>query len=292
MEEQSINQTTTETKTFKHGRNGYHLFKCRCDICYKAESQYRKEYRKRRFDSGDFAHGKMGYRYGCRCDVCKKSRMCERRRNDESWLRDGFRHGRNGYENYGCRCSVCRGAIAKHQREWQAKNREKVRAKDKKRYADSPEKYQIRARRWKFNNKEKARENQRRYMLERLRSDMSFRILQNLRGRMRKAIGRGDKAARTVELVGCSIEALKHHFENHFRQGMSWDNYGEWHIDHIIPCAAFDLSNPTHQKACFNWQNMQPLWRKENRNKWDIVAPGVDVSHYISKFDKIQLVEA
>lgn len=52
-----------------------------------------------------------------------------------------------------------------------------------------------------------------------------------------------------------------------FSDGMSWDNYGEWHIDHIIPCAAFDLSNPTEQKQCFHYTNLQPLWAYENKSK-------------------------
>ena len=50
---------------------------------------------------------------------------------------------------------------------------------------------------------------------------------------------------------------------------MSWDNYGEWHIDHIVPCASFDLSDPNQQRICFNFRNLQPLWAKDNQRKQD-----------------------
>jgi hypothetical protein len=48
---------------------------------------------------------------------------------------------------------------------------------------------------------------------------------------------------------------------------MTWDNYGEWHVDHIQPCASFDLSDPKQLAECFNWSNLQPLWAKENISK-------------------------
>jgi hypothetical protein len=52
---------------------------------------------------------------------------------------------------------------------------------------------------------------------------------------------------------------------------MNWDNYGfyGWHIDHIRPCASFDLSKPSEQRKCFNYTNLQPLWATENWGKRD-----------------------
>jgi hypothetical protein len=54
---------------------------------------------------------------------------------------------------------------------------------------------------------------------------------------------------------------------------MNWDNYGfgidKWNMDHIIPCASFDLSDPEQQKKCFHYTNLQPLWQLENILKSD-----------------------
>ena len=48
---------------------------------------------------------------------------------------------------------------------------------------------------------------------------------------------------------------------------MSWDNYGDWHVDHIRPCASFDLTNEDEQRICFHYKNLQPLWGPDNLEK-------------------------
>ena len=50
---------------------------------------------------------------------------------------------------------------------------------------------------------------------------------------------------------------------------MTWDNHGQWHIDHIKPCAKFDLTDKDQQKACFHYTNLQPLWKEDNLSKRD-----------------------
>lgn len=62
---------------------------------------------------------------------------------------------------------------------------------------------------------------------------------------------------------------LKKHLEKQFQNGMTWKNHTKdgWHIDHIIPCSFFDLSDPEQQKECFNYKNLQPLWAEDNLSK-------------------------
>ena len=80
---------------------------------------------------------------------------------------------------------------------------------------------------------------------------------------------RGGKSAKTLELLGCTVEQLQTFLEAEFTDGMTWENYGEWHIDHIRPCASFNLEDPEEQKKCFHWTNLQPLWAKDNLAKSD-----------------------
>ena len=68
-------------------------------------------------------------------------------------------------------------------------------------------------------------------------------------------------------MLGCSISFLKIFLEAKFKEGMTWENHGEWHIDHIKPCASFNLLNDDEQKKCFNYTNLQPLWALENLSK-------------------------
>ena len=108
------------------------------------------------------------------------------------------------------------------------------------------------------------------------KNDINFRIKNNLRSRLYAALNGKTKSKRTLELLGCSIKFLKKYLEKSFKIGMSWENYGagengkgmqEWHIDHITPCAKFDLSQSEEQRKCFHYTNLQPLWADINRKK-------------------------
>lgn len=166
---------------------------------------------------------------------------------------------------------------------------------------NNPDSYKKSAKKWRENNKEKLaiyrkqyrEDNRERYReLARIRNkqrrdeDPGFKLLGNLRHRVRLAIKTNSKSESTRELIGCSIEDLIKHLENNFilepREGidgddfipMSWENYGNpvWHIDHIKPCSIFDLSDPLEQRRCFNWRNVQPMYAIENiikHNKYE-----------------------
>ena len=75
------------------------------------------------------------------------------------------------------------------------------------------------------------------------------------------------KSKQTLELLGCNIEEFKKYLEFKFTKGMSWDKMHLIHIDHIKPCAAFDLTNPEEQAKCFHYTNLQPLWAIDNLRK-------------------------
>lgn len=108
------------------------------------------------------------------------------------------------------------------------------------------------------------------YNNDRRKHDVNFKLSMYLRTRIWSALKTNSKSDKTIKLLGCSIEELKKHLESKFQPGMTWDNHGlkGWHIDHIKPCASFDLSKSKEQKECFHYTNLQPLWAKDNHSKY------------------------
>jgi hypothetical protein len=76
-----------------------------------------------------------------------------------------------------------------------------------------------------------------------------------------------EKNKRTMEYVGCDVDTLRAHLERQFVDGMTWENQGEWHIDHVRPCASFNLDNEDERHQCFHYTNLQPLWGPDNLSK-------------------------
>jgi len=111
----------------------------------------------------------------------------------------------------------------------------------------------------------------------RYRLDEEFRIHERLRRQMTKqakkdgiaelmrgALKRGGTSNAVQRLVGYSIADLRAHLERQFVGGMSWANMADWHIDHIVPQRAFDLSDPEQWRRCWCMSNLRPMWGAEN----------------------------
>jgi hypothetical protein len=73
------------------------------------------------------------------------------------------------------------------------------------------------------------------------------------------------KRNKTFDIVGCTPQELKEHLESQFKDGMSWENRNEWHIDHIIPLCSATTEDELY-KLC-HYTNLQPLWATENIKK-------------------------
>lgn len=136
------------------------------------------------------------------------------------------------------------------------------------RASDRQKALRISARRnWNVKNRKRIREELRQRRL----TDCNLRCLEALRARIACVVRakNGLKAKKTIELLGCSIPNFRMYLESRFEPGMCWENYGVngWHVDHIMPCAIFNLSNPDHQKRCFHFSNLQPMWAVDNRRK-------------------------
>lgn len=124
---------------------------------------------------------------------------------------------------------------------------------------------------WEQNNRERRRE----YKNNKRKIDINYRIRSNLRCRIFQALKGKSKSAHTIELIGCSIQFLKQHLqESAIKNGFidfdieTYDTK-QYHIDHIIPCHAFNMKCSYHQRICFHWSNMQILESSKNISKYN-----------------------
>lgn len=158
------------------------------------------------------------------------------------------------------------------QKRWAENNKEKLSDYGKNYRLAHPGEKQAYNRKWISENKERDRSTKRAYEKNKLSTDPEYLITRRLRMRFREALrrhigGAESKKTSVVKLLGCSLFEFKMYIESKFVDGMSWDNNGKWHLDHIRPCASFDLTDPHQQAQCFYYTNMQPLWAVDNIRK-------------------------
>lgn len=159
-----------------------------------------------------------------------------------------------------CGKLICKRTYVKHS------NKIKSHVKDK--YWETPEKYREyqRAYRRDDDNKEKIRKRHR----ERYKNDIEYKITGLIRGHLNKMVYRymgGNKHSVTNKNVGYSSRDLKEHIESQFEPGMSWENHGEWHIDHIIPLSVLVKWGVTDPSVVNALHNLRPLWAEDNMSK-------------------------
>ncbi len=155
-----------------------------------------------------------------------------------------------------------------NQRKWIIKNKDHVRASHALWKRENPILRNESNRRYRERNRDKIR--------SRYSTDLNFRLANILRSRLNEAVkvpmgykSRFSRSLLSRKTLGCDIPFLREHLESLFKEGMNWGNHGirGWHIDHIKPCARFDLNDPTQRGICFHYTNLQPLWWRENCSK-------------------------
>ena len=129
---------------------------------------------------------------------------------------------------------------------------------------------------WLKNNRPKKNKYEREYVKKKIQSDIGFKIARNLRNRLWKVLRPKTiiNSESAINLLGCTIKEFRKYFELQFADGMNWDRYlnGEIHIDHVRPCASYNLTDPEQQRQCFHYTNLQPLWARDNYSKGSKVA--------------------
>ena len=161
---------------------------------------------------------------------------------------------------------------------WYANNYEKAKTRDAKWRAENPERTKALNAKQRANNPEKVKQRNAKqraknpgywndYHKQRKAKDPLYRLQYNMRSmgnRVVKQLALGKKPACTLKWQGCSADELKDYFESLFQEGMTWDNYGEWHVDHIHPVCSFSAEE---WEQINHYTNLQPLWAADNYSK-------------------------
>lgn len=160
-------------------------------------------------------------------------------------------------------------ALKIKQKEYALKNRERICDRAKKWQRDNPEAFKARRNKWTAENKDRVNDYKKQWMREKRETDPCFYLTQIVMAQVNKALFArgGNKPKRTSEYIGCDWDALLIHIERQFTDGMSWDNRGEWHVDHIIPLATANTVEDVIPLLHFT--NLRPLWAKDNLEKGD-----------------------
>jgi len=181
---------------------------------------------------------------------------------DEFYNKSGSKFGKH------VKCKEC---IDEKNSRYESSNKDKIIQYRKTYRSDNRDRINRRMKTYNYNNKDKVNE----YRRNRYKADSSYQLLCKLRRRLAHALVDNTKSARTLELLGCSIEELKEHLQFTAIQNgyndFDIENYSgyDYHIDHIIPCVSFNLEDVEEQRRCFHWSNLQILTAKDNLKKSD-----------------------
>jgi len=168
-------------------------------------------------------------------------------------------------------CIVCSKAYNKsfkiknpnYSKNYEEQNKEVIKQRKADYWLNNKDKYQ----KYRDLNKEKLRIYYKNRARQKRKSDINFRLTLSLRSRLNKAIKRQQKAGSFIKDLGCFIEELKQHLQSKFQPGMTWENYGKWYIDNIRPLSSFNLEDRKEFILACNYNNLQPLWAKDNLRK-------------------------
>ena len=170
--------------------------------------------------------------------------------------------------------------IREKDKNYTANNKDKISQYKKTYYKNNINKYK----QYDIKNRDRKNAQALKRTLYKLKTDPIYRLQFNIRSRIKAAfrLKKATKCKKSEELLGCSIKIAKEHLESKFLPTMSWENYGKyWHIDHIVPCNSFDLSNEEEQKKCFHYTNLQPLFAVTQ------IINGIEYVGNLNKGDKL-----
>jgi len=190
----------------------------------------------------------------------------------------------NGFVKNKSYCRICARLMCKVYKE---KNKEKISQYNKKYKLENKEKISEYNKQYNIDNRKEIQKRHTEYLKNKRKTDIHYKISVVLRNRI-KSLLKGEKRKKTIELLGCDLNFFQNWLKYQLVDTMTLENHGKiWHIDHVIPCAKFDLKNIEEQKKCFNWTNLQPMFSSENMSKKDNIILKDIFAHEIKLYSFI-----
>ena len=156
-------------------------------------------------------------------------------------------------------------------KKWRNKNKEYLNQKYNEWYENNKEHRKEYLKEYRENNIEKIRKTKRDYERNRKARDPLYKLISNFRTAIYQVLKESnvEKNDHYFDVLPYSQEELIQHLENQFTDDLTWDNYGEWHLDHIIPISSFNIQEMGDEEfiKCWSLENLQPLWGEENIRK-------------------------
>ena len=175
-----------------------------------------------------------------RCINCKKEYMTQYRENNKNYIKKYNKE---------------------YNKKWYEENKYKIKEYQK-----------IYHKKYYNENKNKLNEYQNKCKMKYRKTNPQFRFRINFSRAIRLALKKQEISKRGYSwetILGYTIKNLIQHLEDQFIEGMEWDNYGKWHLDHIRPQSSFNFTSYEDEafQECWSLNNLQPLWAQDNWEK-------------------------
>jgi hypothetical protein len=193
-------------------------------------------------------------------DTTKLCRVCQEEKSLADFNKDATK--KDGHQ------SICRSCKHSKDKDYSLQNKDTINQRSRQWRKGNKERQRENTKRWKEQNPERYKEIQRKHWKK------SYEVrgwYKNLFVSIKRALKNGWPSKKIFERLGYTPDDLRKHLESKFKEGMTWDNHGEWHIDHIIPQSwlPFDSIEDENFLKCWSLDNLQPLWAKDNISKQD-----------------------
>ena len=179
-----------------------------------------------------------------------------------------------------------RDKILQKAKEYADANKEAIRERCRQYYCQNKEKFKQRNLEYYHKNKEQVLKSNAAYQNTKLKEDPLYKFKHRTRTRIYQSFsGNGySKKSQACKILGCNYQDFLNHITFQFTEGMTLENYGEWHLDHILPVAA--ATTEEEVITLNHYTNFQPLWAKDNLCKGDKHCPK-ELEEYLNKMIEV-----